>query len=272
MYLLGLDIGSSSVKASLLDAETNMPLHTVQSPATELPIDAPLEGWAEQDPGLWWEHVRKAIAKLGQESGHDLSGVAAIGIAYQMHGLVLVDKKGEVLRPAIIWCDSRAVDTGERIARNGNADRMFGCLLNLPGNLTAAKLAWVARNEAELFRKASAMMLPGDYIAMKLTGEVNTTPGGLSEGTLWDYSTNEPANWLLDDIVDRSDLIPRVVNNIEVSGYLSPDVAGELGLSAGVPVSYRAGDQPNNALSLGVFKPGQVAGTGGYERCNLRCY
>jgi len=226
-------------------------------------IDAARPGWAEQDPDLWWRHMRLAVEGAVADGGVGASSVLAIGIAYQMHGLVLVDDRRRVLRPAIIWCDSRAVATGEAALAALGAEECFGRLLNAPGNFTASKLGWVRQNEPEIYDRAWKMMLPGDWLAMRLTGEVSTTISGLSEGTLWDFRDGVTAKFLLDQMEVDSNLVPELVPTFGEQGVLSAEAADQLGLRAGTPVSYRAGDQPNNALALGALEPGEVAATAG---------
>ena len=234
-YLLGFDVGSSSVKASLVDADTGVCAATAFYPEKEAPIMAVKAGWAEQDPQMWWDNAKLSLKKIMADAGASADDIKAIGISYQMHGLVCVDKNQQVLRPSIIWCDSRAVPYGEKAFNDLGADQCLGHLLNSPGNFTAAKLAWVKENEPELFDKIDKILLPGDYIAMRLSGVANTTISGLSEGMMWDFKDKKPAKFLLE----------------------------ELGLKEGTPISYRGGDQPNNALSLNVFNPGEIASTAG---------
>ena len=263
MYLLGYDIGSSSIKASLLEAASGRLVAAATSPKTELPIRAERPGWAEQDPRVWWEHVVAATAEIGAQAGGRLDDVRAVGISYQMHGLVLVDRNLDVLRPAIIWCDSRAVEIGERAFAALGPDRCLGRLLNSPGNFTASKLRWVQEHEPEIYRRIHAFMLPGDYIAARMTGEVQTTASGLSEGILWDFVDGRLAGLLLDHYGISPDLVPPLVGTFADQGRLTRAAAAELGLAVGTPVSYRAGDQPNNALSLNVLHPGEMAATAG---------
>lgn len=262
-YLLGYDIGSSSVKASLVNAETGELLGSATSPDQEMPITALQEGWAEQSPELWWEHVVNATAKLKAHHASALQEVAAIGISYQMHGLVLVDKNQQVLRHSIIWCDSRAVSIGEKAFDTLGCDSCLSHLLNSPGNFTASKLKWVKENEPEVYGQVDKMMLPGDYIAMKLTGEVKTTISGLSEGILWDFKEQSLAGQLMDHYGLDASFIPEIVPTFATQGEVTESVAADLGLKKGVKVAYRAGDQPNNALSLNVLNPGEVATTAG---------
>jgi xylulokinase len=220
-------------------------------------------GWAEQNPQMWWDNAKLALRKIMKETSATGDDIKAIGISYQMHGLVCVDKDQQVLRPSIIWCDSRAVPYGERAFKELGADLCLSHLLNSPGNFTAAKLAWVKENEPELFERIDKIMLPGDYIAMKLSGEINTTVSGLSEGMFWDFKENRPAQFLLDYFGFSASQIADIVPTFSIQIDVSKSAAEELGLKAGTPISYRAGDQPNNALSLNVFNPGEIASTAG---------
>ena len=263
MYLLGYDIGSSSVKAALVDASTGACVASDFFPKSEAPIKALRPGWAEQNPESWWNYLSEATASVLSASGVDSSDIKAIGISYQMHGLVLLDKERKVLRDAIIWCDSRGVPFGEKAFEDLGSERTLSRLLNSPGNFTAAKLQWVKQNEPEIFEKTDKIMLPGDYIAMRLTGEVCTTPSGLSEMMLWDFRENAPARFLMDYFGYSESIIPEIKATFCEQGRLTTEAAAELGLAAGTPVTYRAGDQPNNALSLNVFNPGEVASTAG---------
>ena len=263
MYLLGYDIGSSSVKASLVDAQSGRCVASAFYPKSEAAIIAQKPGWAEQEPSSWWENLKLATADVMAASAADPKDIKAIGISYQMHGLVCVDKDLNVLRPSIIWCDSRAVPYGQKAFDEIGHEACLSHLLNSPGNFTASKLAWVKENEPELYSKIYKIMLPGDYIAMKLTGEVCTTISGLSEGMMWDFSENAPAQILLDYYgIDRS-LIADIRPTFAEQGRVTAAAAAELGLAEGTPVTYRAGDQPNNALSLNVFNPGEIASTAG---------
>ena len=262
-YLLGFDVGSSSVKASLVDVESGEIASSAFYPEKEAPIMAVKAGWAEQDPQMWWENAKLSLKKVMNETGAKGEDILAIGISYQMHGLVCVDKAHKVLRPSIIWCDSRAVPYGERAFRDLGAELCLGHLLNSPGNFTAAKLAWVKENEPALFDRIDKIMLPGDYIAMKLSGEVKTTISGLSEGMLWDFKTKKPAKFLLDYFGFDENMLADIVPTFAIQSVVSKEAAAELRLKEGTPISYRAGDQPNNAVSLNVFNPGEIASTAG---------
>lgn len=226
-------------------------------------IIAPMPGWAEQHPETWWDYAKLAIGKAIKAVRISGKEIGAIGIAYQMHGLVAVDKNFEPVRPAIIWCDSRAVETGNRLFRKAGEEKCLSHLLNSPGNFTFSKLVWVKENEPEIFKKIHRIMLPGDYIAMKLTGEAKTTASGLSEGIMWDFMDNKPAEFLFEAGEISSALLADIVPTFGEQGFLSKTVADELGLQAGIPVTYRAGDQPNNAFSLNVLNPGEIAATAG---------
>jgi xylulokinase len=263
MILLGIDIGSSSVKASLLDAKTGVCLGSAQSPDSEMLIMAPKPGWAEQDPETWFEHALKAINMAVSKSGIDSKSISAIGISYQMHGLVCVDKEGKVLRPSIIWCDSRAVEAGQKAFDEIGSEKCLGHLLNSPGNFTASKLKWVKENQPEVYSKIYKIMLPGDYFAYRLTDVMNTTASGLSEGILWDFKENQPANFLMDYYGFNKNLLADIVPTFGIQGKVSEKAAKQFNLTQGIPVSYRAGDQPNNALSLNVLEPGEIAATAG---------
>ena len=262
-YLIGYDIGSSSVKASLVSVATGKSVASAFYPKSEAPIKAVRAGWAEQNPSDWWSYLKDATAEIFAASGAKGDEVAAIGISYQMHGLVCVDKDGNVLRPAIIWCDSRAVPYGQKAFDTLGADCCLGHLLNSPGNFTASKLAWVKENEPDVYAKIDKIMLPGDFIAMKLTGECCTTVSGLSEGMFWDFKNNCVAQFLMDYYGFDSSLIPPIRPTFAEQGRVTASAAAELGLAAGIPVTYRGGDQPNNALSLGVLNPGEIAATAG---------
>lgn len=263
MYLLGYDIGSSSVKTSLVDAVSGKCVASAFFPETEAAIMAVKPGWAEQEPEDWWANLKLATCAVLEKSGVDSNDIGAIGISYQMHGLVCVDKNQKVLRPAIIWCDSRAVPYGQQAFDVLGREQCLSHLLNSPGNFTASKLAWVKENEPEIYAQIDKIMLPGDYIAMRLSGDVCTTVSGLSEGMFWDFKNNCVAGFLMDYYGFDVSLIPEIRPTFSEQGRVSSVAARELGLKEGTPITYRAGDQPNNALSLNVFNPGEIASTAG---------
>lgn len=263
MYLLGYDIGSSSVKASLVNGDTGKCVASAFYPKQEAKITAVKPGWAEQDPEMWWANLKLATADVLSQSGATPTEIKAIGISYQMHGLVCVDRQLKPLRDAIIWCDSRAVPYGNQAFDTLGEELCLGHLLNSPGNFTASKLAWVKENEPALFEQIYKIMLPGDYIAMKLSGEICTTISGLSEGMFWDFKEQQVAGFLMDHFGFAMDLIPEIKPTFSEQGRVTSSAAAELGLAEGTPICYRAGDQPNNALSLNVFNPGEIASTAG---------
>jgi xylulokinase len=262
-YYIGYDIGSSFIKVALVDASTGKSLAISSIPEKEMDILCLKEGWAEQDPDLWWDYVCEATKHVINNSNVLGDQIIGIGIAYQMHGLVVVDEHGNSLRNAIIWCDSRAVEIGARAYNDLGKDYCDTHLLNSPANFTASKLKWVKENEPETFQKVSKYMLPGDYIAYKLTGKITTTKNGLSEGILWDYKNDSVPTGLLDHFGIPSALTPEIVDNFTHQGAVSATAAAITGIPVGTPVTYRSGDQPNNALSLNVFKRGEIAATGG---------
>ena len=263
MIGIGYDIGSSFVKAALVDVETGRPIARARVPEVEISIDALQIGWAEQDPNLWWQYLCDATKKLLSDAQIKADQISSIGISYQMHGLVLVDRDLNPLRKSIIWCDSRATHFGEKAFEKLGKDYCKDHLLNSPGNFTASKLAWVIENEPELYQKAHKLMLPGDFLAAKLSGETQTTVTGLSEGIFWDFKNDQPSKALFDHYQMDQSLVPEVVDNFTVQATVSSAGAQATGLKEGTSITYRAGDQPNNAYTLGARKAGDVVATGG---------
>ncbi len=262
-YFLGIDIGSSSVKTTIFDAKSGTTVGHATHPQGELSINSLQPGWAEQDPEVWWESFKAGFSQIRGRADVDTRRIGGIGISYQMHGLVLVDENHQLLRDSIIWCDSRAVEIGERAFDAIGRGKCLDTVLNSPGNFTASKLAWVKAHEPDIYDRVHKFMLPGDYIAMNLSGEITTTVGGLSEGMFWDFDGQRVSKEIMDHFGFDTSIIPEIVPSIGEQVSVSPSVADELGLSPGVKITYRAGDQPNNAFSLGVLDPGQVAATAG---------
>ena len=263
MYYLGLDIGSSSVKAALVEISSGKSIGVVQEPSEEMSMFAQKNGWAEQKPEDWWLHTCNSIARLKQQYNVSRTQIKGIGISYQMHGLVLVDKSGKVLRKSIIWCDSRAVDIGNNAFKEIGEDVCTTHLLNSPANFTASKLKWVQQHEPEIYNQIYKFMLPGDYIAFKFSNKINTTISGLSEGIFWDFKKQKIADFLFDSYGINTSLVPDIVDTFGEQSKVDKKGEQQSGIAAGTPIYYRAGDQPNNALSLNVFHPGEVAATGG---------
>ena len=263
MLLLGIDVGTSSIKVSVVDPATQKTISSAQYPETETEINSPQPGWAEQSPEMWWEHVTQAILKINALGSFDPKDIAAIGIAYQMHGLVVVDQQQQVLRDSIIWCDSRAVEIGNAAFDAIGEEKSLSHLLNSPGNFTASKLAWVKKNQPEIYAQIDKVMLPGDFISMKLTGEITSSASSLSEGIFWDFQNDQISEDILNYFEFDKKLFPSVKPVFSEHGYLKESIAEKLSLRKGIPVSYKSGDQPNNALSLNVLQPGEVAATAG---------
>ena len=263
MYLLGIDIGTSSIKVAVVDVHNQKSVATAQYPEEETEIKSIHPGWAEQSPMDWWHNAQQAILKVNALQLFDPKEIKAIGIAYQMHGLVVVDKNQEVLRDSIIWCDSRAVELGENAFDAIGHEKSLSHLLNSPGNFTASKLAWVKQHEPKIYNKIDKIMLPGDFIAMKLTGEITTSIPALSEGVFWDFKKDEISKDVMEYYELDQKVIPEIRPLFAAHGYLKEGIAKLLGLKEGIPVAYKAGDQPNNALSLNVLQPGEVAATAG---------
>ena len=262
-YLIGIDVGTSSIKACVVDASTGQTIASSHSPSEEMTVSAVQAGWAEQHPDLWWEHTIKSVKMALQKTTVDAKSISAIGISYQMHGLVLVDKEHKPLRPSIIWCDSRAVEIGDKAFKDLGNHYCLQHLLNSPGNFTASKLKWVKDNEPGIYERIHKIMLPGDYIALKLTGEATTTDTGLSEGIFWDYQEKGVSKKLLDYYGIDKNLISTIVPVFAEQGKLRESAAKELGIPPGIKIAYRSGDQPNNAFSLNVLNPGESAATAG---------
>ncbi|MFS0489056.1 xylulokinase [Leadbetterella byssophila] len=263
MYLLGIDLGTSSIKVSVIEAATQRIVSSAQYPEVEAEISSPQVGWAEQNPETWWKNTKNAIKKSQEKGNYDPKGIQAIGIAYQMHGLVVLDAQGEVLRPSIIWCDSRAVEYGDKAFSTLGKDFCLEHHLNSPGNFTAAKLAWVKENEPAVYEKIDKVMLPGEYLAYKLSGALSTSISALSEGIFWDFVENKLSTSVLKYFGFPRSFFPDIQDVFSVHGELRSDVAAELGLRSGIPIAYKSGDQPNNAFSLNVLEPGEVAATAG---------
>jgi xylulokinase len=263
MLLLGIDLGTSSVKVTVVDSDSKEIVASTHFPESEAEIIAPQQGWAEQSPETWWEHVKRAIIKLNAQKKYNPLHISAIGIAYQMHGLVVVDAAQKLLRNSIIWCDSRAVDIGEKAFVAIGKQHCLAHLLNSPGNFTASKLAWVKENEPILFEKIDKVMLPGDYIGMQLTGTITTTVSALSEGIFWDFKNKDLSTDVFNYFNFKKSFIPTIQDVFSDHGRVTTTIANELGLKPGTPITYKAGDQPNNALSLHVMHPGEVAATAG---------
>ena len=260
-FFLGIDLGSSSVKTSLFDSTSGKSVDSCTYPSSEMEIISKEDGWAEQDPNYWWDCILKTFENLSEKN--DFKLVRSIGISYQMHGLVVLDKNNNLIYNSIIWCDSRAVKIGQRAESELESSILENKILNSPGNFTASKLRWLKENRSDVYDQISKIMLPGDYIVFKLTNKISTTPMGLSEGILWDFHSDKLSEDVLEYYnIDRK-LIPEIVDSVGNQGTISDDVRDRFGFDNDVKVTYRAGDQPNNALALNVFDNGEVAASGG---------
>ena len=263
MILCGIDVGTSSIKVSIVDAANQQLIYSTSFPEVENEISSPQPGFAEQDPEHWWYCVKQAILKANSSGLYNPKNIGAIGISYQMHGLVVVDKNAQVLRPSIIWCDSRATPYGDQAYITLGESFCQSHYLNSPGNFTAAKLAWVKENQPAIFEQIAQVLLPGDFIAGRFTSNFTTTASALSEGILWDFKSSHPAKDLMTYYGFPESIFPPVHPLFSDHGSLTATVAEELGLGTHVKVTYKAGDQPNNAYSLGVLHVGDIATTAG---------
>ena len=263
MFNIGLDIGTSFVKVALTEINSGKAIDLISYPEKEQDIISIKNGWAEQDPNVWWQNSCEAIRLLINRNNINPVNIKGVGVSYQMHGLVMVDSSGKCLRNSIIWCDDRAVDIGKKAYYDLGNQFCVENLLNSPANFTASKLKWIKDNESELFSKIYKIMLPGDYIAYKLSGKINTTKSGLSEGIFWDYKKDKISTELLNYYGIKESIFPEIVPSFGYQCCVDEKGANDTGLTPNTPINYRAGDQPNNALSLNVLTPGQIAATAG---------
>lgn len=262
--LLGIDIGTSSIKVALVDAVTRRCITSASAPVTqERAIIAPHPNWAEQAPQQWWNDVVAAVRSTIEKTKTPSDRIVAIGITYQMHGLVVTDKNQTPLRNAIIWCDSRTESQAKQAVKTIGAKQCRERLLNFPGHFTASKLAWVKENEPDLYARIDKLLLPGDYIALQLTGEITSTIPMLSEGIFWDFKNKELSGDVLTSFGFPSSFFSDIRPVFAEHGRVTATAAKTLNIPEGIPVTYKAGDQPNNALSLNVLEPGEIAATAG---------
>ena len=263
MLLCGIDLGTSAIKFSVVDAANQKLIFTCSFPDIENEIYSPELGFAEQDPEHWWYCVKQAII-IGNSSGkYNPKDISAIGISYQMHGLVVLNAENKVLRNSIIWCDSRATGIGEKAFNDIGNQNCQSNLLNSPGNFTASKLAWVKQNQPHIYDQIDKVLLPGDYISGCLCHSYTTSSSALSEGIFWDFNQHGLSNDILTYFGFSKDLFPKIKPVFSSHGQIDKQIAHELGLNDQVEVTYKAGDQPNNAFSLGVLEPGEIATTAG---------
>lgn len=247
---LGIDLGTSGVKALLIGAAQEV----LVSATAPLDVARPHSGWSEQDPNDWITACSKAVQKLSASA--DLSEVAGIGLSGHMHGATFVDAQGDVLRPCILWNDTRSYVEAAELDTNPIFRAQTGNIV-FPG-FTAPKAFWVARNEPEVFAKTTKILLPKDYLRFWLTGEYVSEMSDAA-GTSW-LDTGR-RDWS-DDLLAATDLtrshMPDLVEGSVVSGLLRSDIAETLGLPAGVPIAGGAGDNAASAIGVGVVAPGQA--------------
>jgi xylulokinase len=257
--LLGIDLGTSGVKAILLGGD-GRPLAEA---AAGYPVVSPQPGWAETDPAAWWRAVATAVRGARDQAGG--AQVAAVGIDGQMHGLVLTDAAGRPLRPALLWADARAVEEAAAWRRLPEARRAALANPIVPG-MTGPLLRWVARHEPRTYQRARWALLPKDWVRHRLTGTPATDPSDASATLLWDLPADRWAQDVAAAVGVDAELLPPVVGSGAPAGTLRPDAADALGLPAGVPVAAGAADTAAALLATGLADPAEVqlsVGTGG---------
>lgn len=252
MYL-GIDIGTSELKALLLDTDGAI----VGSAHAALTVQRPYPHWAEQDPQAWWQACGRVVAELRQQHPQQWAAVRAIGLSGQMHGAVLLDSNNAVLRPCILWNDTRSAAECEWLGTHHPEMMALSGNMIMPG-FTAPKLVWVARHEPEIFSQVAKVLLPKDYLRWRLTGEFVSDPSDAA-GTLWlDVAQRD---WS-DELLAMTDLnrsqMPGLVEGSESSGTLRASLATEWGLSSSVIVAGGGGDNATSAVGVGAVAPGDA--------------
>jgi xylulokinase len=255
-HLLGIDASTTSVKALLMDETGDV----VGVGNTELPLSTPKPLWSEQDPADWWRGAISSIKQVQEKTGVGGEQIAAIGLTGQMHGLTLLDAAGAVLRPAILWNDQRTGAQCDEIRRRLGKAR----LIEITGNdaltgFTAPKILWVRENEPELFKRAAHILLPKDYVRLKLTGVYATDRAGAAGTLLMDIKTRDWSPEVLDALEIPAEWLPATHEGPEVTGQVSAQAAQATGLKAGTPVVGGGGDQAAQAVGVGAVQPGIVA-------------
>ena len=254
-YLIGIDLGTSGTKTVLFDENGG----TVASSTVEYPLIQPQNGWAEQDPILWWQACVTTLKDVLEKSGIDSGDVAGIGLSGQMHGLVLLDKDGEPLRNSIIWCDGRTAAECSEITEIVGAERLIVITANpaLTG-FTAGKILWVRKNEPEIYAKARRMLLPKDYLRYKLCGVFATEVSDASGMNLLDVPARGWSTEILETLKIDPQLLPKMHESCDVTGYITKEAAALTGLRAGTPVVGGAGDNAAAAIGTGVVESGKA--------------
>jgi len=251
MYL-GIDLGTSSVKALLMDEKQKI----IGSASAELEVSRPHQGWSEQDPAEWIKATKKAISQLKQNHGPELGKIRGIGLSGQMHGATLLDKDDEIIRPCILWNDTRSHEEAGELDENPLFRSLSGNIV-FPG-FTAPKLLWVKNNEPKNFKKVAKVLLPKDYLRLWLTGETVSEPSDAA-GTSWlDVGKREWSSKLLAaSDMDRSQM-PDLVEGSEVSGRLRGELAGAWGMYKDVVVAGGGGDNAAAAIGMGIIEAGSA--------------
>jgi len=250
-YLIGIDVGTSGTKTALFDTKGN----TVMKVTVEYPLYTPKEGWAEQKPEDWYNAVIQGLRIISKE--YPDANILAIGLTGQMHGLVMLDDEGEVLRDSIIWCDQRTEkECGEITKRVKN-------LVEITANpaitgFTASKILWVRNNEYEIYKKCRHILLPKDYIRYKLTGAFATDVSDASGMQLLDIKRRSWSKEVLDDLDIDINLLPQCFESVEITGYLTESAARLCGLKSGIPVVAGGGDNAASAIGTGVCEDGKA--------------
>ena len=254
-YLLGIDVGTSGTKVALFDTAGVL----IGSATHEYPLIQPENGWAEQEPDQWWRAVVAGISDLVRDHPSESSALAGIGVTGQMHGLVMLDELGAVIRPAILWCDGRTIEQCAEITERVGAERLIAITANpaLPG-FTAPKILWVRQKEPESFTRCRHILLPKDYIRYRLTGVLAADATDASGTNLFDVTRRQWSEEVLAALEIDPALLPEVYESPEVVGTLSETAATETGLKAGLPVVAGAGDNAAAAVGLGVVSPGRA--------------
>ncbi len=262
-YLIGLDLGTTRVKALLVSTDGEI----IATADETYPLDRPVDKAAEQDPEQWWENGGKVIKAVLESSGVERGKVRGLGLAGQMHTAVFLDKSFRPVRPAITWADNRSADQAKRIERELGKDTLLDITYNrsLPG-FTAPKILWLKENEPDVFSRVERVVLPKDYLRYRLTGELKSEKAGASATLLFDLEAEQWSEQILKLVGLSTDSVPPLIESTAIAGNITKEAAETTGLVEGTPVIAGAGDQQAGALGIGAVEPGTVVstiGTGG---------
>jgi xylulokinase len=258
-HLLGIDVGTGGTRALVIDEHGRI---VASATSDHAPFASPETGWAEQDPRDWWRATNEAVRSVVARPDVGADSIAAVGFSGQMHGSSLLDEKGEVVRPALLWCDQRTDAECREITERIGARRLIDLTLNpaLTG-FTLPKLVWVRRHEPDLWRRVTSVLLPKDYVRYRLTGEKATDVADASGTLLFDVAKRVWSGTMLDEMQIDASLMPRAYEAPEVTGTVSAEGAKATGLKAGTPVVAGGGDQAAGAVGMGIVRPGAVSAT-----------